>query len=89
MKTRRIISIIVALASIALATWLGGWVLFARPIIDACKAFDAGTLNALMVGITILKCLCGSAVASLIIWLGTMASGFIVINPSRRIIRKK
>jgi hypothetical protein len=35
----------------------GGWLLFIQPIIALCKAIDAGTITALMVGLTVVKCI--------------------------------
>ena len=38
-----------------------------KPILAACAAFDAGTLTATIIGITIIKCLFAGVVFSLIV----------------------
>ena len=50
--------------------YVGGWVMFIQPIIEACKAFDAGTLTGLIVGVTVLKCIFATAVGSIIACIG-------------------
>jgi len=71
-KVRNVIGVLILLAGIIGGLYVGGWVLFIKPIIDACKAFDAGTLTALTVGITIIKCVFASAVGSVIAYLGVI-----------------
>lgn len=61
----------VLIGSIVGGLYVGGWLMFIQPIIEACKAFDAGTLTGLMVGITVLKCMFASAVSGIIIWIGS------------------
>lgn len=65
-----IIGGIIIVGSIAAAAYVGIWEMFIGPIIDACKAFDAGTLTALMVGKTIIKCFFASTVSGIILWIG-------------------
>lgn len=50
--------------------YVGGWIMFIQPIIEACKAFDAGTLTGLIVGATVLKCIFASAVGTVIAYIG-------------------
>lgn len=50
--------------------YVGGWIMFIQPIIEVCKAFDAGTLTGLIVGATILKCIFASAVGTVIAYIG-------------------
>ena len=50
--------------------YISGWVMFIKPIIEACRHFDAGTLTGVMVGVTILKCIFASTVGSLVIYIG-------------------
>ena len=69
MKT--IIGWIIFIGSIVGALYVGGWLMFIEPIIEACKAFDAGTLNGLLVGTTVIKCIFASAVGWLIFTVGT------------------
>ena len=50
--------------------YVGGWLMFIEPILEACKAFDAGTLTGLVVGITVLKCFFASTVGWLVFTIG-------------------
>jgi hypothetical protein len=63
---------IIIVGSIIAAAYVGIWEMFIGPIIEACKAFDAGTLTGLMVGKTVLKCFFASTVSGLILWIGPM-----------------
>ena len=58
--------------------YVGGWLMFAQSIIEACKAFDAGTLTALMVGMTVIKCVLAGIVGGLIAWVGSVIAQIIV-----------
>ena len=62
----------VLIGSIVCGLYVGGWMMFIQPIIEACKAFDAGTLTGLIVGTTVLKCVFASAVGSIIVWIGAV-----------------
>lgn len=66
-----IISWIVLIGSVVCGVYVGGWLMFIQPIIEACKAFDAGTLTGLIVGTTVLKCIFASTVGALIVWIGS------------------
>lgn len=68
---KNIIAWIVFIGSIVGGLYVSGWLMFIQPIIEACKAFDAGTLTGLMVGTTILKCMFASTVGYMIIHVGT------------------
>ena len=73
----RIAYVLIFIASIAAGLYVGGWVMFIQPIIDACAHFDAGTLSAVVIGTTILKCIFASTVGTLIIAFGTLIAGLI------------
>lgn len=62
---------IVLIGSIVGGLYVGGWMMFIQPILEACKAFDAGTLTGLIVGVTVLKCIFASAVGGVIVWVGS------------------
>ena len=64
---RQILAVLVFIAGIIGACYVGGWMMFVSPIIEACKAFDAGTLTGTIVGVTVLKCVFASLVTSIII----------------------
>lgn len=52
-----IVAILLILLGIAAGLYVGAWLMFIKPIIACCVAFDAGTLTAVMVGKTVLKCI--------------------------------
>jgi hypothetical protein len=68
MKT--FIGINIIIASILCGLYVGAWLLFIKPIIDVCIAFDNNTLTGVMVGWTIIKCIFASTVGSLLTYLG-------------------
>lgn len=69
-----IIGWIVLIGSVVGGAYVGGWLMFIQPIIEACKAFDAGTLTGLMVGTTVLKCIFASTVGGFIVYIGATIS---------------
>ena len=74
---KNIIAFVVAGTGFLLGFYVGGWLLFIQPIISACQAFDAGTLTATIIGMTMIKCMLAAAVCSIIIWLGCSIAGVI------------
>lgn len=64
---RNFISVLVFVCGLAAACSFGGWVMLIKPILAACAAFDAGTLTATIIGVTIIKCLFACVVFSLIV----------------------
>ena len=76
-KIGNIIHLVIFAASIVCGLYVGGWVMFIQPIIEACKHFDAGTLTGLIIGTTVLKCIFASAVASIIIYVGTLIAAIV------------
>lgn len=73
-----IISILILLAGIIGGLYVGGWLMFIKPIMACCAMFDAGTLTALAVGKTILCCIFASAVGGTIFYLGLLISRILV-----------
>lgn len=63
---RGIIAIIIWVIGAALGLYVGGWLMFVKPIITCCAAFDAGTLTGMMIGTSVLKCIFGSAIGGTI-----------------------
>lgn len=63
---RKLSGIFMVTFSIIAGIYFGLWVMFIQPIIGACASFDAGTLSATMIAITILKCLIGPSVVTLV-----------------------
>lgn len=58
---------ITIIVGIALCIYTGGWLLFIKPIIAVCAAYDAGTLTGSMIGWTIIKCLVFAPIAAKVI----------------------
>lgn len=69
---KQILAVLVFIAGIIVACYVGGWMMFVSPIIEACKAFDTGALTGTIVGITVLKCIFSSVVASIIVWFSSV-----------------
>ena len=69
---KNIIGIIIMVLSIMGGLYVGGWLLFVQPIIEAFKMFDAGTLTALIVGTTVIKCVFAGTVGSIIAYVGVL-----------------
>lgn len=58
---------ITIIVGIALSIYTGGWLLFIKPVIAVCAAYDAGTLTGSMIGWTIIKCLVFAPIAAKVI----------------------
>ena len=63
---KKIIGKLLIIAGALGGLYIGGWCMFIQPIIDVCKAFDAGTLTGMIVGVTVIKCIFASFVGWLI-----------------------
>lgn len=66
----KIVSWIILIGSILCGLYVGGWIMFIQPIIEACRCFDAGTLTGVVIGSTIVKCALASFVTSIIVSAG-------------------
>ena len=75
---KKIIGVLLIIAGIVGGLYVGGWLMFIKPIIEACKAFDAGTLTGMTVGVTVLKCIFASFVGSIITYVGYLIGGRLV-----------
>lgn len=71
---RYVIGWAIFIIGIVASLWVGGWIMFVQPIIEACRHFDAGTLTGMIVGTTVLKCVFASVVGSAIFYLCTIIS---------------
>ena len=76
-KIRDWLGIIVYAISIILGFYVSIWVMLVEPIIYACQCFDAGTLTATIVGITIIKILLSGFAGILIMFIGFAIAFFI------------
>lgn len=74
---RKFIGFALFVISIFLGAYVGAFVMLILPIVECCKAFDAGTLTGLMVGTTVIKCLFSGSVATIIIYAGAIAAKLI------------
>lgn len=75
---KQIVGILIIIIGAVVGLYVGGWLMFVKPIIAACLAFDAGTLTGLMVGITVLKCIFASCVGSIIFYVGMIIGEYII-----------
>ena len=62
--TRMILAILVFVIGIILAVYFGLWLMFIKPIMAACAAYDAGALTGVIIGKTVLKCIFAGTVES-------------------------
>lgn len=69
MKARPVIGLIVALLGSAFGVYVGLWLMFIQPIITMCAAYDAGTLSAMIVGVSVIKMIFASFVGWLIVYI--------------------
>jgi len=69
---KNFISKCVIFLSCIAGVYVGGWLMFIKPILNCCTMFDTGTLTGYIVGITILKCIFATTVGVFIAWAGTM-----------------
>lgn len=76
-KIRDWLSAIVYVISIIIGFYVSIWVMLIEPIIYACQCFDAGTLTATIVGITIIKILLSGFAGILIMFVGFAIAFFI------------
>ena len=76
-KIRDWLGAIVYVISIIIGFYVSIWVMLIGPIIYACQCFDAGTLTATIVGITIIKILLSGFTGILIMFVGFAIAFFI------------
>lgn len=76
-KIRDWIGAIVYAISIIIGLYVSIWVMLVEPIIYACQCFDAGTLTATIIGITIIKILLSGFAGILIMFIGFAIAFFI------------
>ncbi len=74
---RNIVATIIVCLSILVGVYVGAWLMFAKPIIICCQAFDTGALTGTMIGWSIIKCVFSSFVCGIIIFIGRCLGEFI------------
>lgn len=77
-KGKKIISYAVMVASWGSALYVGGWLMFIKPIIEICTAIDSGTLTSMIVVPGILKCIFACSVGLAIAYIGTIVGCLIM-----------
>lgn len=76
-KIRDWLGIAMYIISIIAGFYVSIWLMLIEPVIYACQCFDAGTLTATIVGITIIKILLSGFVGVLIMLIGFAIAFFI------------
>jgi hypothetical protein len=66
---RVLLGLLLIAIGVILALYVGGWLLFIKPILAACAAYDTGTLTGVIVGKTVLKCIFASEIGGFIAWI--------------------
>ena len=72
---REVLAWLILLAGIIAGLYVGGYLMFIKEILIACHAFDIGSLTAVLVGKTIIKCVFASVVGGLIAFVGFIGFG--------------
>ena len=72
---RKVLGWLILLAGIVGGLYVGGYLMFIKAILIACHAFDIGSLTAVLVGKTIIKCVFASVVGGLIAFAGFIGFG--------------
>lgn len=62
---------------ILLASYVGGWLMFVKPISDVLCAYNAGTASGILILVSILKCIFAPVVASVILGVGAVVANYI------------
>lgn len=86
---KKLLGLLFIIIGICGGLYVGGWLMFIQPIIDACKSFDAGTLTGTIVGWTVVKCIFASFVGGIIAWLGMVISQLLLVGSAYSSKRKK
>ena len=68
-NVKDIFGVLLIIAGILGELYVGTYIMFIKPIIEACKAFDAGTLTGMIIGTTVLKCVFSGAVGGIILYI--------------------
>ena len=71
-----LIGLALMLASFAAGLYIGGWMMFVQPILEVCKALDAGTVSFYLIGVTVLKCIFSIFVGGFVAFTGISIASF-------------
>lgn len=75
---RKLIGILLITVGILGGLYVGGWLMFIYPILEACSAFDNGTLTAMLIGVTVFKVIFAGVTGIAIAWLGFLLGAIII-----------
>lgn len=68
-----ILKYVVLIGSLIAGLYVGGYLMFIKPIVTCITAFDLGALTGAMIGWSIVKCIFAGTVSGIIIYLGYIA----------------
>ncbi len=74
---KNIIAIIIIWLGCVLALYVGGWLMFIKPIINVVLALQAGIVTGSMIALAIIKILLASIVGGIIAYIGFIIAAFI------------
>ncbi|MBO5372133.1 MAG: hypothetical protein J6A75_05365 [Lachnospiraceae bacterium] len=74
---RIVLSIAIYLFGVALAIYVGGWILIVKPVKNTIVAYTLGNLTIPQLIINVIKCICSLTVAGFIWSLGYIASNLV------------
>lgn len=66
---KQITGVVLMISGVFSGIYVGGWLMFLKPILVAIAAYDTGTLTGMIIFSTIIKCIFASAVGFLIFYL--------------------
>lgn len=75
--TKDFLAYSIVIIGIILGLYVGGWIMFIKPIMSCCYAFDAGVLTVADVGVAAIKCVFASFVGYIIFLIATITATFI------------
>lgn len=76
-ETKTWIGVILFIVGIVTGFYVGGWLMFVKPIMDCCYAFDAGILKVSNVGMAIIKCVFATPIGVVIFWIFSIIAALI------------
>lgn len=66
---KQITGVLIMVSGVFSGLYIGGWLLFLKPILLTIAAFDTGILTGMIIFSTIIKCIFAGAVGTLIFYL--------------------
>ena len=61
-KIRYTVAKIISLLGVLCGAYVGGWLLFIKPILDCAVALDTGSISSVLIAVSLLKCIFSSIV---------------------------